>query len=76
MDTRVKPYLASAPARAFDLPSWSAARLESVERALERWVTGDPTEGLDHGAPAELVQAMRYAAVSYTHLTLPTNREV
>ena len=47
----------------FDLQGWSTARLHAVERALERWVTGDAPVGLDHGAPAELVQAMRYAVL-------------
>ncbi|MCB2000116.1 MAG: polyprenyl synthetase family protein, partial [Rhodoferax sp.] len=63
MDTRVKPAVSPRPAQAIDLRVWSAARLELVERALERWVTADPPEGLDHGAPAELVQAMRYAVL-------------
>ena len=47
----------------FDLHVWSAVRLNDVERALERWVTADAPAGLDHGAPAELVQAMRYAVL-------------
>ena len=47
----------------FDLRVWSAARLHEVESALERWVTADAPAGLDHGAPAELVQAMRYAVL-------------
>ncbi len=47
----------------FDLPVWFAVRLRDVERALERWVTADAPVGLDHGAPAELVQAMRYAVL-------------
>ncbi len=63
MDTRVTPPVSPRPAQALDLRAWSAARLELVERALERWVTADPPEGLDHGAPAELVQAMRYAVL-------------
>lgn len=63
MDARVSQLLSMAPAQDIDLPSWSATRLEMVERALEQWVTVDPPEGLDHGAPAELVQAMRYAVL-------------
>ncbi len=47
----------------FDLGAWSAAHLDSVERALERWVTADAPAGGDHGAPAELVVAMRYAVL-------------
>lgn len=51
------------PAPIPDLRAWSAAGLALVERALERWVTVDPPEGMDHGAPAALVQAMRYAVL-------------
>lgn len=47
----------------FDLGTWSAAHLDRVERALERWVTSDTPDGVDHGAPAELVEAMRYAVL-------------
>ena len=50
-------------AQPFDLSGWSRVRLEQVERALERWVTADVPQGLDHGAPAELVEAMRYAVL-------------
>ena len=57
MDTRVKTVTL------FDLRSWSAGCLDRVERALERWVTADAPAGLDHGAPAELVEAMRYAVL-------------
>jgi farnesyl diphosphate synthase len=48
---------------AFDLGAWSAAHLDRVERALERWVTADAPAGVDHVAPAELVEAMRYAVL-------------
>jgi farnesyl diphosphate synthase len=47
----------------FDLGSWSSIRLLQVEHALERWVTADTPQGLDHGAPAALVEAMRYAVL-------------
>ena len=57
MDTRVKV------APTFDLGAWSVGHLARVERALERWVTADAPAGLDHGAPAELVEAMRYAVL-------------
>ena len=57
MDTRVK----HAPT--FDLGAWSVGHLARVERALERWVTADAPAGVDHGAPAELVEAMRYAVL-------------
>ena len=63
MDTRVTVSLASASPQAFDLASWSSRHRHNVERALEVWVTADAPAGLDHGAPAELVRAMRYAAL-------------
>ena len=56
----------SAPptvAPVFDLSAWSQQQLSRVERALERWVTVDAPAGLDHGAPAALVEAMRYAVL-------------
>ncbi|MEO8546319.1 MAG: polyprenyl synthetase family protein [Burkholderiaceae bacterium] len=59
MDARVNP-----PAlQAVDLNGWMAERLERVESALSHWVTSDAPEGLDHGAPAKLVEAMRYAVL-------------
>jgi len=48
---------------AFDLGVWSHARLNQVEQALDAWVTADAPLGLDHGAPAQLVDAMRYAVL-------------
>ena len=59
MDARVN---LAAPV-AFDLRSWSRQRLEQVERALDAWVTAEAPAGLDHGAPAALVEAMRYAVL-------------
>ena len=47
----------------FDLDAWSRVRLAEVEAALDRWVTADVPQGLDHGAPAQLVEAMRYAVL-------------
>jgi farnesyl diphosphate synthase len=47
----------------FDLVAWSQARLSQVEEALGAWVTAEVPQGLDHGAPAELVDAMRYAVL-------------
>ncbi len=52
----------AAPA-AFDLDTWAGIRLAQVEQALDRWVTSDVPQGLSHGAPAELVDAMRYAVL-------------
>ena len=63
MDTRVKQHCAVQLAPTFDLSLWAAQRLRLVEQALERWVTADAPQGLDHGAPAQLVQAMRYAVL-------------
>ena len=48
---------------AFDLDGWSRERLDQVERALEAWITADAPQGVDHGAPAALVEAMRYAVL-------------
>lgn len=47
----------------FNLSAWSAAHLLSVEHALTRWVNADAPAGVDHGAPAALVDAMRYAVL-------------
>ena len=51
---------ASAP---FELGAWSARHLNAVEQDLARWVTADTPVGVDHGAPAALVEAMRYAVL-------------
>ncbi len=63
MDTRVTVPGSVAGRGVFDLAAWSAQRLHGVECALEAWVTADAPAGLDHGAPAELVLAMRYAVL-------------
>ena len=47
----------------FDLVAWNTAHLDAVEQALDRWVTADAPAGVDHGAPAALVDAMRYAVL-------------
>ena len=47
----------------FALEPWSTERLALVEDALDAWVTADAPLGLDHGAPAALVEAMRYAVL-------------
>ena len=57
MDARVN----AAPT--FNLIQWNAAHLASVEQALDRWVTAEAPAGVDHGAPAALVEAMRYAVL-------------
>jgi farnesyl diphosphate synthase len=57
MDARV------SVAPVFDLARWNTAHLASVEQALDRWVTAEAPAGVDHGAPAALVEAMRYAVL-------------
>jgi farnesyl diphosphate synthase len=47
----------------FLLDPWMGERLRQVELALGAWVTADVPQGLDHGAPAALVEAMRYAVL-------------
>ena len=50
--------------------SWDAAKFEAYPRTLESHVkTSD-------GLVADAFQMIDTKAVSYTHLTLPTNREV
>jgi farnesyl diphosphate synthase len=47
----------------FSLDTWMGERLRQVEHALSLWVTADAPQGLDHGAPAALVEAMRYSVL-------------
>jgi farnesyl diphosphate synthase len=47
----------------FLLDPWMGERLQQVEQALSLWVTADAPQGLDHGAPAALVDAMRYSVL-------------
>ena len=47
----------------FDLTAWNAKQLACVELALDQWVTTEAPAGVDHGAPAALVEAMRYAVL-------------
>jgi farnesyl diphosphate synthase len=51
------------PVTTFNLGLWSSRHLTDVERALERWITSDAPAGVNHGAPAALVEAMRYAVL-------------
>jgi farnesyl diphosphate synthase len=53
----------STPTAAFDFQTWSNQWLAEVESALSRWVTSESPSGQDHGAPAALVDAMRYAVL-------------
>ena len=55
MDTSVR--------QKFELEAWSSLRLVQVEHALGDWVTADAPQGQNHGAPAQLVDAMRYAVL-------------
>jgi farnesyl diphosphate synthase len=57
MDTGVKADMA------WDLGDWSAAHLEQVECALDGWVCASAPVSREHGAPAELIAAMRYAVL-------------
>ncbi len=48
----------------FQWDAWMNLRLSQVEQALDRWVSTQPgLVGADHSAPAELVEAMRYAVL-------------
>ncbi len=47
----------------FEFRPWCQAHLDAVEQALGRWVSADANDGADHTAPAELVEAMRYAVL-------------
>ena len=46
-----------------DLNAWCTAQLDRVERALDLWVSAAPPGDADHGAPAALIAAMRYAVL-------------
>ena len=63
MDARVSLSPPQDVSIAIDLNDWMARRLKRVEVALDQWVTSEVPEGLDHGAPAALVRAMRYAVL-------------
>ena len=45
-------------------------------RDIPRWVVGGYPEACERAKAIEQGDLFTYAAVSYTHLTLPTNREV
>lgn len=47
----------------FSLEPWMTQRLSEVEQALDDWVSTQAPAGLAHGAPAELIHAMRYAVL-------------
>ncbi len=47
----------------FDFSAWTQARLHAVEAAMDAWVSTGATTDAGHSAPAELMQAMRYAVL-------------
>ena len=58
------PQATAAPSDTpFCLDPWIQLQLREVEQALSCWVTDEAPSGLDHGAPAQLVAAMRYAVL-------------
>jgi len=50
-------------AAGFHFEAWCAARLATVEQALDHWVGVDAAADCSHAAPADLVAAMRYAVL-------------
>ena len=61
MDTGVTMNVTISAPLPFDLAAWIRTQLITVEHALSRWVSSDAPQ--DHGAPAALVAAMRYAVL-------------
>ncbi len=51
------------PTASMDLKTWITARLETVEVALDQWVSFDASSDLRHRAPADLMAAMRYSVL-------------
>jgi farnesyl diphosphate synthase len=47
----------------FDFNAWMMHQLDSVEQALDAWVSVDASADLGHHAPADLMAAMRYAVL-------------
>jgi farnesyl diphosphate synthase len=47
----------------FDFRTWMPQQLAWVEGALSDWVSAAGQTGADHHAPADLVEAMRYAVL-------------
>jgi farnesyl diphosphate synthase len=47
----------------FDFQDWVHRHLQGIEAALQHWVTADVPQGVEHGAPFDLVEAMRYAVL-------------
>jgi farnesyl diphosphate synthase len=57
LESRVKP------TPYFSLDAWSQPQLQALEGALSAWVTANTVPALGWGAPAGLVDAMRYAVL-------------
>jgi farnesyl diphosphate synthase len=51
------------PTASMDLTAWITTRLETVEVALDQWVSFDASSDLRHRAPADLMAAMRYSVL-------------
>jgi farnesyl diphosphate synthase len=51
------------PSIPMDFDVWTRERLARVERALDDWISTQVPHGAAHGAPAGLVDAMRYAVL-------------
>ena len=66
-----------------DTPEEAAFREEAKEWLVRNMPTSEELEGLDHIGRAKFWEKRKFdhgwsciSSVSYTHLTLPTNREV
>jgi farnesyl diphosphate synthase len=59
----VESEVSVAESLSFDLGTWSQLQLDTVERALQRWVAAGSPVDSNHGAPGALVEAMRYAVL-------------
>lgn len=57
------PEVRMAVSVSFELGAWSERHLNTVELALQRWVTTDAPADSNPGAPGALVEAMRYAVL-------------
>ena len=57
------PEVRMAESVSFELGAWSERHLNTVELALQRWVTTDAPADSNPGAPGALVEAMRYAVL-------------